>query len=85
MRNRERWYDQPAGPGLKLILFAVIGAAMVVTLAGCGSIDTTVPEYKVRLFETDAERSRRHDMRMQEWRLRQNERRAHWKARHGIY
>ncbi len=85
MQNKERWFDRPAGPGLRLVLFAVIGAAIVVTLSGCGSIDTTRPDYTVRLFETDAERSRRHDMRMQEWRFRQIERRSRWKARHGIY
>lgn len=63
--KKQRWYDKPAGPGLHLILFAVIGAAMLIVLSGCGGIDTTRPDHTIRLFETRDQIDRKHELRMQ--------------------
>ncbi len=79
MKDRTRWFDQPAGPGLRLVLFAVIGAAVLITLSGCGVVKpASSPEEKAWVEQ-------RHNNWIQRMDNRRDLRRSNWNTRHGVY
>lgn len=53
------------GEALTFLLIICLAAGAVALLGGCSGIDTTRPDYKVRLFETQDQIDRKHELRMQ--------------------
>ncbi len=84
-RHKAIWWHEPAGPGLRYIVICVSLAALALVMAGC-SVDTTRPDYTVRLFESPEEIQRKHELRRQDWRQRQQRRRDlefhRWHTKH---
>lgn len=81
-----RWWRRPAGPIIEFwvhIFLVVVFASLALGLMGC-SVDTSRPDYSVRLFEDSETRARRHDMRMQDLRNQQRNDSRRFMERHRL-